>query len=371
VDKHFDYIIVGSGLYGSVFAYKMKNIGKRCLVIEKRNHIAGNLFCPNIEEIRVHKYGPHIFHTDDKEIWDFVNSFVEMNNFIYSPMAKFEDRLYNLPFNMNTFNQLWNITTPEQARLKINSEIEKSLIINPQNLEEQALCLIGQELYTKFIKGYTEKQWGKDAKELPAFIIKRIPLRFTYDNNYFNDRFQGIPVEGYNFFIEKLLEGIEVKLNTDYFHDREYFDSIADKIIFTGRIDEFYNYSFGKLDYRSLSFETEIIEKENFQGVAVINYTEKEIPFTRVIEHKHFVFGQQEYTIVTKEFPENFDFKNEPYYPINNEINNKIFSEYKKMAINQSKYQFGGRLGNYSYYDMDDTIDAALKHVDSEISRPD
>lgn len=363
----YDYIIVGAGLYGAVFAYMLQQSGKRCLVIDKRNHIGGNIYCENIDGINVHKYGPHIFHTNNKEVWEFVNSFVEFNNFVYSPLAFYKGHLYNLPFNMNTFYQLWGTLTPNNAKKVIEGQVKLHRVLNPINLEEQALSLIGIDLYKTFIKGYTEKQWGRNAKEVPAFIIKRIPLRYTFNNNYFNDRYQGIPVGGYNLLIRKLIEGVEIRLDTNFLENRKYFEKIAGKILYTGRIDEFYNYMFGKLEYRSLLFETKELDVDNYQGNAAINYTEENIPYTRSIEHKHFEFGEQKHTIITKEYPASFDGKNEPYYPINDKSNNSIFSKYKELADKQQKHLFGGRLGNYKYYDMDDTIEAAIKHAKKEI----
>ena len=301
--KRYDYLIVGAGLYGSIFAYEMNKKGKKCLVIDKRNHIGGNIYCENIQGINVHKYGAHIFHTSNKEVWEYINKFCEFNNYINSPIASYKGEIYNLPFNMNTFNKLWGIVTPKEAKIKIEEQKKEFSITEPKNLEEQAISLIGKDIYEKLIKGYTEKQWGRKATELPAFIIKRLPVRFTYDNNYFNDRYQGIPIGGYTKIIEKMLEGIEVKLNTNFFDNREYFENIAEKIVFTGMIDEFYNYKFGKLEYRSLRFETETLDEENYQGNAVVNYTEREIPYTRIIEHKHFEFGKQEKTVITKEYP--------------------------------------------------------------------
>jgi UDP-galactopyranose mutase len=366
--KPYDYIIVGAGLYGAVFAYILKLNGKKCLIIDKRDHPGGNIYCKNLDGINVHQYGPHIFHTDDKEIWTFVNSLVELNNFIYSPLALYNEHLYNLPFNMNTFYQLWGTTTPNQAKGMIKKQAKTFGVRNPRNLEEQALSIVGVDLYQTLIKGYTEKQWGRDAKKVPAFIIKRIPLRYTFNNNYFNDKYQGIPIGGYNLLMNKLLKGTEIRLDTNFFGNRKYFEKIAEKILYTGRIDEFYNYTFGKLEYRSLEFETEILDIENYQGNAAINYTSRDIPYTRIIEHKHFEFGNQAHTVITREYPASFNEKNEPYYPINDHTNNKIFLKYKEQADNQHKYLFGGRLGNYKYYDMDDTIKVAIQHAKNELS---
>lgn len=367
--KKYDYLIVGAGLYGSIFAYEMKKKGKKCLVIDKRNHIGGNIYCENIEGINIHKYGAHIFHTSNKKVWEYINQFCEFNNYINSPIANYKGEIYNLPFNMNTFNKLWGVITPEEAKAKIEEQKKEFSIIEPKNLEEQAISLIGKDIYKKLIKGYTEKQWGRKATELPAFIIKRLPVRFTYDNNYFNDRYQGIPIGGYTKVIERMLNGIEVKLNTNFFNDREYFENIAEKIVFTGMIDEFYNYKFGKLEYRSLRFETEILNKENYQGNAVVNYTEREIPYTRIIEHKYFEFGKQEKTVITKEYPIEWKEGDEPYYPVNDEKNNKLYEKYKKLAEKEENVIFGGRLGEYKYYDMDKVIEKVLKDIKNDFSK--
>ncbi|MFA6677397.1 MAG: UDP-galactopyranose mutase [Bacteroidales bacterium] len=361
----YDYLIVGAGLFGSVFANRMKSKGKKCLIIEKRPHIGGNIYCENIDGLNVHKYGAHIFHTDNQNVWNYLNNFVSFNRYTNSPLAKYKDKLYNLPFNMNTFYQLWKVKTPEEAKLKISEQRgEYADIVEPENLEEQALKLCGKDIYHTFIKGYTEKQWGRSAKELPAFIIKRIPLRFVYDNNYFNDKYQGIPIGGYNVLINKLLEGIEVKLNINYLEDKTYWDNIAEHVLYTGCIDEFFDYREGKLDYRSLSFKNERLDCEDFQGNAVVNYNEKEVPFTRIIEHKHFENANVPFTIITKEYPKEFTPSDEPYYPINDEKNISIFRSYKELVsrINEgfNKFLFGGRLAQYSYFDMDDTVEAAL-----------
>jgi UDP-galactopyranose mutase len=356
----YDYLIVGSGLYGAVFAHEATKKGKKCIVIDKRNHLGGNIYCTNIEGINVHKYGPHIFHTNDKSIWDYVNQFVEFNRFTYSPIAIFGNEVFNLPFNMNTFYQLWGVTTPSEAMEIINKQVKESGIINPKNLEEQAIFLVGRDIYEKLIKGYTEKQWGKKATELPPFIIKRLPIRFNYDNNYFNDKYQGIPIGGYNKIIERLLEGIDYELNVDYFDNRLKWDSLADKILYTGPIDQFYNYQFGNLEYRSLEFETEILELENFQGNAGVNYTSKEIPYTRIVEHKHFEFGTQSKTVITKEYSRNWKPGMEPYYPVNDAANNDKYNLYKNLNSLNSKFLFGGRLAEYKYYDMHQVIAAAL-----------
>lgn len=359
--EKYDYLIVGAGLFGAVFAHEARKAGKRCLVIDKRNHKGGNIYCENIDGINVHKYGAHIFHTDNKEVWEFVNQFVEFNRFTNSPLASFEGKLYNLPFNMNTFYQLWGVRTPEEAKAKIEEQrAEFDHINEPANLEEQALKLCGRDIYNSLIKGYTEKQWGQSAKELPAFIIKRLPFRFRYDNNYFNDAYQGIPKGGYNPLIDSLLEGIEVRLNTNYFENRSMWDNCAQHILFTGCIDEFFDYQCGHLEYRSLRFEQHHLNKEDFQGNAVVNYTERDVPYTRIIEHKHFEFGSQPTTVITYEHPDNFAPGKEPYYPVNNDKNMEIFNAYKKLAEGCKNILFGGRLAQYAYADMDDTIAAAL-----------
>lgn len=365
--KNYDYLIVGAGLYGSVFAYEAKKRGKKCLVIDKRNHIGGNIYCENIEGINVHKYGAHIFHTSNKNIWDYVNQFATFNRFTNSPVAFYKDEVYNLPFNMNTFSRLWNVRTPQEVKNIIKKQIEESGIKEPKNLEEQAIKLVGKDIYEKLVKGYTEKQWGKECKDLPAFIIKRLPVRYTYDNNYFNDLYQGIPIGGYNQIIEKMLEGIEVKLNQDFFSNRDEYLNLADKVIFTGMIDEFFNYKFGELEYRSLKFETSVLNEENYQGNAVVNYTEFDVPYTRIIEHKHFEFGQQENTVITKEYPSNWSKGDEPYYPVNDDKNNSLFLKYQDLASKEKNIIFGGRLGGYKYYDMHNVIEAALKLVENEL----
>ena len=364
--EKYDYLIIGAGLYGSIFAYEINKIGKKCLIIDKRNHIGGNIYTEEIEGINVHKYGAHIFHTSNKEVWEYINQFCEFNNYINSPIANYKGEIYNLPFNMNTFNKLWGVVTPTEAKEKIEEQKKEFGITEPKNLEEQAISLIGKDIYEKLIKGYTEKQWGRKATELPTFIIKRLPVRFTYDNNYFNDRYQGIPIDGYTKIIEKMLERIDIKLNTNFFDNREYFENIADKIVFTGMIDEFYNYKFGRLEYRSLKFETEILDKKNYQGNAVVNYTEREIPYTRIIEHKHFEFGKQEKTVTTKEYPSEWKEGDEPYYPVNDEKNNKLYERYKELADKEEKIIFGGRLGNYKYYDMDKVIEKVLLDIENE-----
>ena len=364
----YDYLVVGAGLYGAVFAHEAKKHGKSVLVIDKRSNIAGNVYTEDIEKIHVHKYGAHIFHTSDKKIWEYVNQFAEFNNYINSPVARYKDELYNLPFNMNTFSKMWNIATPQEAKDIIASQIADLNITEPKNLEEQALSLVGKDVYEKLIKGYTEKQWGRDCKDLPSFIIKRLPLRFIYDNNYFNDRYQGIPIGGYTKIVEKMLDGIEVRLNTNYLDNREEFDAMADKIVYTGMIDQFYDYKLGVLEYRSVRFETEELDMENFQGNAVVNYTEREVPYTRIIEHKHFEFGKQPTTIISREYSSEWKKGDEPYYPVNNDKNNNLYQQYKDLADKEAKVIFGGRLGGYKYYDMDKVIMAALEMCDKELN---
>ena len=364
--KAYDYLIVGAGLYGSIFAYEMNKKGKKCLVIDKRNHIGGNIYTEEMEGINIHKYGAHIFHTSNKKVWEYINQFCEFNNYINSPIANYRGEIYNLPFNMNTFNKLWGVVTPSEAKEKIEEQKKEFGIVEPKNLEEQAISLIGKDIYEKLIKGYTEKQWGRKATELPSFIIKRLPVRFSYNNNYFNDLYQGIPNEGYTSIVKKLLFGVEVLLNEDFFKKREYYENIAEKIIFTGMIDEYYNYCFGELEYRSLKFEEEVLNIDNFQGVAVMNFTDIETPYTRIIEHKHFEFGNQNKTIITREYPKEWKKGDEPYYPINNEKNNNIYEKYKKLSEKDTNVIFGGRLGTYKYYDMDKIIEEALKVVENE-----
>nr|WP_113886030.1 UDP-galactopyranose mutase [Clostridium butyricum]AXB83698.1 UDP-galactopyranose mutase [Clostridium butyricum] len=363
----YNYIIVGSGLFGSIFAYEANKRGKKCLVIDKRNHIGGNIYTKGIENINVHEYGAHIFHTSNKQVWDYINNFTEFNRYTNSPVAIYKDELYNMPFNMNTFNKLWGVKTPSEAKAKIEEQVKESNISEPKNLEEQAISLVGKDIYEKLVKGYTEKQWGTRATELPSFIIKRLPVRFTYDNNYFNDTYQGIPIGGYTKIIEKMLEGIEVKLGTDFFENRKELEGLADKIIFTGMIDEFYNYKFGTLEYRSLRFEHEILNEENHQGNAVVNYTEYDVPYTRIIEHKHFEYGNQPKTVITREYPAKWEKGDEPYYPINNEKNNTMYNKYKELADNETNVIFGGRLAEYKYYDMHNVIEQALKCVKEEL----
>lgn len=363
----YDYLIVGAGLFGSVFAYEMNKTGKKCLVIDKRGHIAGNIYTKDINGINVHQYGAHIFHTSNASVWVYVNQFAEFNHYINSPVAVFKDELYNLPFNMNTFSKMWGIKTPAEARQKIAEQIAELGITEPNNLEEQALSLVGTDIYEKLVKGYTEKQWGRNCKELPAFIIRRLPVRFTFDNNYFNDPYQGIPKGGYTQIISKMLEGIDVRLNTEYKEFMKANEDSFDKILYTGMIDEYFEYCFGELSYRSLQFEHKLIEgEENCQGNAVVNYTERDVPYTRIIEHKHFEFGKQPDTIITKEYPVEWKPGDEPYYPVNDNKNAELFNKYEKLASEHQNVIFGGRLGQYRYYDMDKTIEAALKLVQLE-----
>lgn len=361
----FDYLIVGAGLYGAVCAYELKKAGKKCLVIDKRDHIAGNIYTKEVSGINVHQYGAHIFHTSNKKVWDYVNQFAEFNHYINSPIAVYKDELYNLPFNMNTFSKMWNIRTPQEAKDMIEKQVKDLNITEPKNLEEQALSLVGKDVYEKLVKGYTEKQWGRDCTELPSFIIKRLPCRFTYDNNYFNDRYQGIPMGGYTQMVEKMLEGTEVKLNTDYFEFIKENPEIAEKIIFTGCIDEYYNFQFGPLKYRSVRFETEELPMESYQGNAVVNYTEREVPYTRIIEHKHFEFGKQPTTIISREYSSEWSVGKEPYYPVNDAENTALYAKYAALAEKEGKVIFGGRLGAYKYYDMDKVIDAALTMLET------
>ena len=366
--EKYDYLIVGSGLYGAIFAYEAKKRGKKVLVIEKRNHIGGNIYTEQIEGINVHKYGAHIFHTSNKKVWDYINQFAEFNRYTNSPVARYKNELYNMPFNMNTFHELWGVITPKDAKQKIEEEKQEANIKVPQNLEEQAISLVGKTIYEKLVKGYTEKQWGKKATELPSFIIKRLPVRFTYDNNYFNDKYQGIPIGGYTKIIEKMLDGIEVTLNCDFFEHRKELENIAEKIIFTGPIDKYYDYKYGQLEYRSLRFETDILDEENYQGNAVVNYTEFDVPYTRIIEHKHFEFDtESKKTVITKEYPDKWKKGKDEYYPINDEKNNNLYEKYKALADNDKKVVFGGRLGEYKYYDMDKVIEKALQKVDEEL----
>ena len=359
----YDYLIIGSGLFGSVFAHEMTKVGKSCLVLERRDHVGGNVYCEEREGIHIHKYGAHIFHTSIKEVWDYVNQFVEFNNYVNSPVANYKGELYNLPFNMNTFTKIWGVVTPAEAAAKIAQQRQEAGITEPKNLEEQAISLIGTDIYTKLIKGYTEKQWGRSCTELPAFIIKRLPVRYTFDNNYFNDRYQGIPIGGYNVLIDALLEGIEVRTGVDYNQVRQEYEGIAKTVVYTGPVDEYFDYKLGRLEYRGLLFETERLEEVNHQGVAVMNYTDRETPYTRSIEHKHFEFGTQPVTYVTKEYPADWQPGEEAYYPVNNERNQRLYEQYAALAAEEKNVIFGGRLAEYKYYDMDDVIASALDMV--------
>ena len=375
--QNSDYLIVGAGLFGSVFAHKAMQLGKKCLVVDRRPHLGGNLYCENVEGINVHKYGAHIFHTSNKKVWNFVNSIVEFNRYTNSPVANYKGKLYNLPFNMNTFYQIWGVTTPAEAKAKIEEQKAEAVarmqadgVTEPRNLEEQAQTLIGKDVYEKLIKGYTEKQWGRKCTDLPAFIIKRLPVRMVFDNNYFNDKYQGIPIGGYNVLIERLLEGADVRLDCDFFAHREELESLADKVVFTGAIDEYYGYRFGKLEYRTVRFETEILDMPNYQGNAVVNYTEREVPYTRVNEHKHFeMFGEAVYqcpkTVISKEYSSEWTEGSEPYYPVNDERNNALYQKYKEFADKETNVIFGGRLAEYKYYDMHHIVEKALNHFRS------
>ncbi len=375
--QHYDYLIVGAGLFGAVFAYKAKKLGKKCLVIDRRPHVGGNLYCENIEGINVHKYGAHIFHTSNKEVWDFVNSIVEFNRYTNSPVANYKGKLYNLPFNMNTFYQMWGITTPAEAQTKIENQKAEAMVrmkadgvTEPRNLEEQAQMLIGKDIYEKLIKGYTEKQWGRKCTDLPAFIIKRLPVRMVFDNNYFNDRYQGIPIGGYNVLIERLLKGVDVRTDCDFFAHRQELEALADKVVFTGAIDEYYDYRFGKLEYRTVRFETETLDIPNYQGNAVVNYTEREVPYTRIIEHKHFeMFGTEVYecpkTLISREYSSEWTEGSEPYYPVNDRKNTSLYQRYKELADKESNVIFGGRLAEYKYYDMHHIVEKALDYFKS------
>lgn len=358
--QKYDYLIVGSGLFGAVCAYRAMQQGKRVLVIDKRPQLGGNIYCEEVEGINVHKYGAHIFHTSNKQLWQFVNQFVEFNRYTNSPVANYEGKLYNLPFNMNTFYELWGVKTPAEAQAKIEEQRKAAGIVSPKNLEEQAISLVGKDIYEKLIKGYTEKQWGRKCTELPAFIIKRLPVRFTFDNNYFNSDYQGIPRGGYNKLIEGLLKGADTKTGADFFADREGYSKMADKVIFTGKVDEFFDYKLGKLEYRTVRFETETLNMANYQGNAVVNYTAAEVPYTRIIEHKHFEFGTQPKTVISREYSSEWTEGSEPFYPVNDQRNGDLYAQYKKLADQQSNVIFGGRLAEYKYYDMDKVIESAL-----------
>lgn len=367
--KSYDYLIVGAGLFGAVFAHEALKHGKKCLIIDKRSHIAGNIYSEKREGINVHKYGAHIFHTNNKKVWDYMEQFAEFNRFTNSPVAIYKGQLYNLPFNMNTFYQLWGVKTPKEAKTILNRQrLEAFQGKEPENLEEQALQLAGRDIYEKLIKGYTEKQWGKPAKELPSFIIKRLPFRFRYDNNYFDDNYQGIPIGGYTAMVEKMLEGVEVRLQADFFEDREAFKNLAEKTVYTGMIDAYYEHCFGTLEYRSLFFEEELLDTDNYQGSAVVNYTEYEVPFTRIIEHKHFEFGTQEKTVITREYPKSWKKGMEPYYPVNDDKNNTLFQKYSELMQHERDVLFGGRLAEYRYYNMDQIVERALAVAERELN---
>ena len=363
----YDYIIVGSGLYGAIFAHEAMKAGKSCLVVERRSHIGGNIYTKEMEGIQVHQYGAHIFHTSNKEVWDYIGQFATFNRYTNCPVAYYKGQMYNMPFNMNTFHKIWGVITPAEAKAKIEEQVKEYGVKEPKNLEEQALALVGQDVYEKLVEGYTRKQWGRECKELPSFIIKRLPLRYTYDNNYFKDPYQGIPKGGYTRIIKKLLEGVQVCLKTDFFANREELTAQADKILFTGMIDEFYDYCYGELEYRSLRFETEVLDTDNYQGVAVVNYTDRETPYTRVIEHKHFEFGTQEKTVISREYPVTWKTGDEPYYPVNDEKNTALYAKYKELAEKEENVIFGGRLGLYRYMDMHHVVDAALQAVREEM----
>ena len=367
MNSHYDYLIVGAGISSAVFAHEAAQVGKSCLVIDRRPHIAGNVYCEEVEGINVHKYGAHIFHTSIRRVWDYVNRFAEFNNYVNSPVARYKDELYNMPFNMNTFNRMWGVVTPAEAQAKIAEQVAAEGIGEPANLEEQALSLVGRDVYVKLVKGYTEKQWGRDCKDLPASIIKRLPCRFRYDNNYFNDRWQGIPMGGYTKMVQAMFGDTEILLNTEY---REFIaqnPDIADRVIYCGPIDEFYDFKLGTLEYRSLRFESEVLDEQNHQGNAVVNYTEREVPYTRIIEHKHFEYGEQPKTVITREYPADWAPGDEPYYPINDERNTKLYEQYAALAAEEGKVVFAGRLGGYKYYDMDKAIDAAFDLVEREL----
>lgn len=364
----FDYLVVGAGLFGAVFAHEAKKRGKTVLIVEKRDHIAGNVYTYSIEGIEVHKYGAHIFHTSNDHVWDYVNEHARFNNFVNSPMANYREQLFNLPFNMNTFYTMWGATTPYEALAQIEKQRKKSDVAQPRNLEEQAISLVGEDIYRILIKGYTEKQWGRSCRDLPASIIKRLPVRLTFDNNYFNDRYQGIPTEGYTKMVASMLKGIDIRLGVDYLQNKEALDAMAKKVIYTGPIDAYFGYCLGALSYRSLRFETKVLDEENHQGVAVVNYTEREIPYTRIIEHKHFVFGKQAKTVISKEYPTEWKPGDEPYYPVNDALNTSLYEQYNALAGEHSKVIFGGRLGSYRYYDMDKVIEAALAQTEKEFA---
>ena len=368
MNKQYDYLIVGAGLYGAVFARELTKAGKTCLVIDKRDHIAGNIYTHEMEGIQVHQYGAHIFHTNNEEVWDYLNQFAVFNRYTNSPIANYKGEIYNMPFNMNTFNKMWGVITPAEAAAKIEEQRKANYTENPRNLEEQAINLVGVDIYEKLIKGYTEKQWGRPCTELPAFIIKRLPVRLTYDNNYFNALYQGIPVGGYTAMVAKMLEGVEVRLGQDYLADKASWDALADKVVYTGPIDAYFAYKLGVLEYRSVRFETEVLNETNYQGNAVVNYTDAETPYTRVIEHKHFEFGTQEKTVISREYSAEWKLGDEPYYPVNDEKNSALYAKYKELAAGEEKVIFGGRLGEYQYYDMDKVVEVALARVRAELA---
>ena len=368
MNKQYDYLIVGAGLYGAVFARELTKAGKTCLVIDKRDHIAGNIYTHEMEGIQVHQYGAHIFHTNNKEVWDYLNQFAVFNRYTNSPIANYKGEIYNMPFNMNTFNKMWGVITPAEAAAKIEEQRKANYTENPRNLEEQAINLVGVDIYEKLIKGYTKKQWGRPCTELPAFIIKRLPVRLTYDNNYFNAKYQGIPVGGYTAMVAKMLEGVEVRLGQDYLADKTSWDALADKVVYTGPIDAYFAYKLGVLEYRSVRFETEVLNETNYQGNAVVNYTDAETPYTRVIEHKHFEFGTQEKTVISREYSAEWKLGDEPYYPVNDEKNSALYAKYKELAAGEENVIFGGRLGEYQYYDMDKVVEVALNRVCAELA---
>jgi UDP-galactopyranose mutase len=364
----YDYLIVGSGLFGGVFAHEARKHGKTCLVLEKRPTLGGNIYCEDVEGIHVHRFGAHIFHTNNEQVWEYVNALVKFNRYTNSPIANYKGEIYNMPFNMNTFSKMWGVRTPQEAKEKIEQQ-RSEIHGEPQNLEEQAISLVGKDIYQKLIKGYTEKQWGRDCKELPAFIIKRLPVRYTYDNNYFNDPYQGIPIGGYNVLVDKLFEGCDIRLNTDYLEHQDEYRGLADKVVYTGTIDSYFHYQYGKLEYRSLRFETEVLDEENYQGVAVVNYTDRETPYTRIIEHKHFEFGTQPKTVITREYPATWEEGMEPYYPVNDERNQQLYQKYAALAEQEKNVIFGGRLAEYKYYDMDKVIASALSVTEAEFNQ--
>lgn len=365
----YDYLIVGAGLYGAVFARTVTDAGKKCLVVDRRDHIGGNVYTESVEGINVHRYGAHIFHTDDKEVWDFIRRFADFNGYVNSPLAFYKNEIYNLPFNMNTFHRLWGVNTPEEAKAVIDEQVKRENIKDPKNLEEQALSLVGRDIYEKLIRGYTEKQWGRKAAELPAFIIKRVPLRFTYDNNYFNDKYQGIPTGGYTALFEKLLDGCDIRLSVDYNARKKELSRLAGKTVYTGMIDEYFGYRLGELEYRSLSFRTEVLDTPDYQGCAVVNYTDADIPFTRIIEHKYFEAAKSPKTVITREYPAHWQHGMEPFYPVNDEKNTSLYEQYRKLADKEKNVIFGGRLGTYRYLDMDDVIREALDTARAEVEK--